>query len=165
MKNNHLSPAIYAGTFDPITKGHQNLIQRASNWFNPLYIAVAKAHHKKTLFTLKERTEIIKEIFHNQENIIVHPFDGLLAELAKNLKINTIIRGVRSIIDFDNETKMAQINQQLNPAIDTIILPAKADLANISSSLVKEIAQLNGKLDDMVDEIVKKALQQKNNHK
>lgn len=137
--------AIYPGTFDPITYGHLDIIIRATKIFDHIIIAIAKNTKKKPIFNLKERIKLTQKVTLNLKNIKkVLGFNDLLANLAKQEKSNILIRGVRTIFDFDYEIKLAAINKQIYPKLDSIFFLSSKEVSFISSSFVKEIAQYQG---------------------
>ena len=153
--------ALYPGTFDPMTLGHEDVVYRATQMFDKVVVAVAAAHHKKTLFTLEERLAMAKEVTQDFGNVSVVPFSGLLCDFVHSQSARVIVRGLRSVTDYDYETQMAGMNRHLAPEIDTIFLHTSASVQHISSSLVREIASLGGKIEDLVSPCVLKALQGK----
>ena len=152
--------AIYPGTFDPITFGHLDILERASLLFDKIILAVANNANKFPLFSVEERAEIaqleIKRL--NLKNITVVSFDTLLVDFAKNQKINIIIRGIRAVSDFEYEFQMAYINKKLFPELETIFLPASEKSHFISATLVKEVAKLGGNLSGLVSEEIAKKI-------
>ena len=136
--------AVFPGTFDPITLGHQDLIRRSAGLFASVVVAVAAAHHKKTLFTLEERLETVRELFASFANVRVEPFSGLVRDFAVAQSASVMVRGVRSVTDFDYEAQLAGMNRALAPDVDTIFLTPDARYQFISSTLVREIATLKG---------------------
>lgn len=137
--------AIYPGTFDPITYGHLDIITRSTKIFDNIIIAVSENKQKKPIFNLKERVKLTYDATSHLKNIKkVFGFNGLLANLAKKERINILIRGVRTIFDFDYEIKLASINKQIYPDLDSIFLLASKEVSFISSSFVKEIAKYKG---------------------
>lgn len=146
--------AVYPGTFDPITLGHQNLIERAARLFGTVVVAVAAAHHKKTLFTLDERLELVHEIAVPLGNVRVEPFTGLVRDFAVAQGAAVMVRGVRSMTDFDFETQLAGMNRSLAPDLDTVFLTPDARYQFISSTLVREIATLQGNVGQFVAPLV-----------
>jgi pantetheine-phosphate adenylyltransferase len=147
--------AIYPGTFDPITNGHIDIIQRASKLFNQVIIAIAESPHKNPLFNLKDRINLVKvSLFENSSNIKIYGFNELLIDFAKSHQANIIIRGLRTTSDFEYELQLASMNNHLNNNIETLFLPTTTKYCHISSSLVREIARLNGDIKDFVPEIV-----------
>lgn len=135
---------IYAGSFDPVTMGHLDIIQRAEKIVDYLIVAVLKNRAKKALFSSDERVSILKAVIKEQENIEVTEFDGLLVEFAKIRQANLLIRGLRAATDFEYELQLAQINHKLYTPIDTVFLATSAEYAYVSSSVVKEIASYHG---------------------
>ena len=136
--------AVFPGTFDPITLGHQDLIRRSAGLFANVVVAVAAAHHKKTMFTLEERLETVREVFSALANVRVEPFSGLVRDFAVAQGASVMVRGVRSVTDFDYEAQLAGMNRALAPDVDTIFLTPDARYQFISSTLVREIATLKG---------------------
>lgn len=136
--------AIFPGTFDPITLGHQDLITRAAGLFSQVVVAVAVAHHKKTLFSLEERLDAVRSVFADMPAVRVLPFTGLVAEFARAQGAQAMVRGVRSVADFDYEAQLAGMNRSLAPEVQTVFLTPDARYQFISSTLVREIATLRG---------------------
>ena len=154
--------AVYPGTFDPFTNGHRDLVQRAaSNIFDKVYICVAENSRKDTLFSLDERIELAKKSLSELENIEVIGFNGLLVDFAKELKAKVILRGLRVVSDFEYEFQMSSMNKKLNDGIESIFLTPSESYAFLSSSLVKEIAELGGDVSEFVSKEVKEAIQRK----
>ena len=151
--------AIYSGTFDPITLGHEDVIRRAAGLFDNLIVAVAVAHHKKTLFNLEVRISIAQAALKNIANVKVLPFDGLIMDFCAQHKASAVVRGVRNMTDFDYETQMAAMNRKLRPQVETVYLLPAADVQCISSTLVREISKLGGSVDAMVSSHVAAALE------
>ena len=136
--------AVFPGTFDPITLGHQDLIRRSASLFGTVIVAVAVAHHKKTMFTLDERLAMVREVFRALPNVQVESFTGLVRDFAVNHGAQVMVRGVRSVTDFDYEAQLAGMNRALAPDVDTVFLMPDARYQYISSTLVREIATLKG---------------------
>ena len=154
--------AVYPGTFDPFTNGHRDLVQRAaSNIFDKVYICVAENSRKDTLFSLDERIELARKSLSEIENIEVIGFNGLLVDFAKELKAKVILRGLRVVSDFEYEFQMSSMNKKLNNGIESIFLTPSESYAFLSSSLVKEIAELGGDVSEFVSKEVKEAIQRK----
>ena len=153
--------AIYPGTFDPITKGHADITRRAANLFDKVIIAVADTTSKKTLFTIDKRVELARKVLAGINNIEVIPFRALATDLAREKNASVIVRGIRAVSDFDYEFQMAGMNRQLNPDIETVFLTPAENLACTTSSLVREIASLDGDVGIFVDPIVVAALKDK----
>lgn len=145
---------IYPGSFDPVTLGHLDIIKRASNLVDKLYVAVIKNKKKKSLFTVDERLDMLERVTKDIHNVEVESFDGLTVEYAKQKDANVIFRGLRAVTDFEYELQIAQTNHQLNPKIDTVFLITNVEYAYLSSSIVREIASYNGEIDRFVPELV-----------
>ena len=150
--------AVYSGTFDPITLGHEDVARRAAGLFDTVIIAVAVAHHKKTLFSLETRLELTKAALKNIANVVVLPFDGLIMDFCKAHGATAVVRGVRNVTDFDYEAQMAAMNRKLLPTVETIFMLPSADVQPISSTLVREISKLSGDVSQMVSNPVAVAL-------
>jgi pantetheine-phosphate adenylyltransferase len=152
--------AVYPGTFDPVTYGHIDVIKRALRIFDKVIIAVAeKSARKETIFTKEERIAMIKEL--RIEDTEVESFSNLLVDYLRNKKINTVIRGLRAVSDFDREFQMAVANNQLYPEMETIFIMTDKKYFYLSSSLVRELAKLGGSVKNMVPENVENALKKK----
>ena len=136
--------AVYPGTFDPITLGHQDIIRRAAGLFGTVVVAVAAAHHKKTMFSLQERLETVREVLKPYANVQVEPFSGVVRDFAVLHGARAMVRGVRSVTDFDFESQLAGMNRALAPDVETVFLTPDARFQHISSTLVREIATLKG---------------------
>lgn len=150
--------AVYSGTFDPITLGHLDVVTRAAGLFDQLIIAVAVAHHKKTIFSLEARVEYAQAATKNIANVSVLPFDGLIMDFCKAHQAVAVVRGIRNLTDFDYEAQMAAMNRKLVPEVETVFLLPEAHLACISSTLVREISKLGGDVSQMVTADVLAAL-------
>jgi len=153
--------AIYPGSFDPITLGHIDIIERASKMFDEVYVGVLVNVNKNPLFSIDERLEMIKESVAHLSNVKVVSFGGLLVEFAKQNNINFIIRGLRAVTDFEYELQLAQTNHVLNKEVDTVFLTSKAEYAYISSSSVREIAHFGGDFSKLVTKSVAKKIKAK----
>ncbi len=153
--------AVYPGTFDPVTNGHLDVIERAAKIFDELIVAVTTNPAKTPWFTLEERVEMLKECCSHLPNVTVEAFDGLLVNFVRQKGAKIIIKGLRAVTDFDYEFQMAAINRKLAPEIETLFLMTSLPYAYLSSSAVKEVASLNGCLKDLVPENVAKRLRQK----
>jgi pantetheine-phosphate adenylyltransferase len=136
--------AVFPGTFDPITLGHQDLIRRSAQMFGTVIVAVAMAHHKKTMFTLDERLSMVAEVMQPLANVQVQSFTGLVCDFAVARDATVMVRGVRSVTDFDYEAQLAGMNRALAAQVDTIFLTPDSRFQFISSTLVREIATLKG---------------------
>ncbi len=153
--------AIFAGSFDPITNGHLDIIQRASKLFDELQIGVLINPNKKGLFTLEERVELIKACTKDLNNIKVIEFQGLLVNYCEEHKIDTLVRGVRSEADVNYELQMAHMNKELNAHIETIFLPTNKQYSFVSSSLIKEVLKFEADVKNLVPKEVFEALKHK----
>lgn len=153
--------ALYPGSFDPVTLGHKDIIQRASNIFDKVIVAVAVNYKKQTLFTNEERVKLLQESVREFKNVEISQFEGLSVEYARKCKARVLIRGLRAISDFEAELSMASINKELDNELDTVFLMTAKQYAFLSSSAVKEIARMEGSLDSMVDPHVAKALKER----
>ena len=153
--------AVYPGTFDPITLGHQDIIRRAAALFGTVVVAVAAAHHKKTLFSLEERLASVREVLQPYANVRVEAFTGLVRDFAVSQGAGAMVRGVRSVSDFDFETQLAGMNRALAPGVETVFLTPDARYQYISSALVREIATLQGDVAQFVAPPVHRRLLQK----
>ena len=150
--------AIYAGTFDPITLGHLDLIARAAKIFDKLILAVSEYSRKQTLFSLKERVAMARRIARKFKNVEVDSFSGLLVDYAKARKVRVLIRGIRAFSDFEFEFQMALTNRKLAPEIETLFLMPNEDFSYVSSSTVREVAQFGGDVSNFVAKPVQQAL-------
>lgn len=153
--------AVYAGTFDPITYGHVDLIDRASRIFDRVIIAVAASPNKQPLFSLDERVELAAKVLSQHQNVVVEGFNSLLLEFAKTHEANVILRGLRAVADFDYEFQLASMNRFMNPDIESMFLMPSEKYMYISSSIVREIAKLGGDVTGFVPPLVVKALESK----
>ena len=142
--------ALYPGTFDPITLGHEDIVRRAARMFDQVVVAVASAHHKKTMFTLDERLAMTREALHDCSNVQIKTFDGLVIDFAASLGASTMVRGIRSMTDFDYEFQLAGMNRRLAPKIDTVFLNTLDVYQCISSTLVREVNNLGGDVTQFV---------------
>jgi pantetheine-phosphate adenylyltransferase len=142
--------AIYSGTFDPITNGHMDIICRASNIFEEVIIAVAQSEAKNPMFDHEQRVKFVKAATNKIENVKVVGFDTLLVDLATELKMNTIVRGLRAVSDFEYELQMGYANSSINKDIETLYLMPKLENAFVSSTIVREVIKFNGKYQHLV---------------
>ena len=145
--------AIYPGTFDPMTKGHVDLIERACKLFDEIVIAIAASEAKNPLFTLDERIQIAEKIFEGNNKVKVVGFSGLLVDLAKDNNAKILIRGLRVVADFEYEFQLANMNRAMMPELESVFLTPKEQYSYISSSLVKEICKMGGDVSEFVDPI------------
>ena len=152
-----MKKAVYSGTFDPVTNGHLSVLDKASKMFDQVVVAVAYDNYKKSLFTYEERVNLLKECTKHLENVVVVGFEGLLVEYAKSIDAVAIVRGLRMVSDFDYEMQMAAFNKHLAPNIDTVFFAAHNDFTYISSSMIRNIAQLDGDIGFFVPQAVEDA--------
>ncbi|HLE55443.1 MAG TPA: pantetheine-phosphate adenylyltransferase [Rhodothermia bacterium] len=150
--------AIYAGSFDPVTRGHEDLIRRSCEFVDKLVVAVALNSVKKPLFTADERVELIRRVTGDNSCVEVHQFEGLLVNFARSVGATLIIRGLRAMSDFEYEFQMALMNRHLSPGLETVFMIPSIDTTYISSSIVREIAMHGGSLDGLVHPAVAEAL-------
>jgi len=152
--------AVYPGSFDPVTRGHEDLIRRARRFADRLIVAVAVNPAKQPLFSLDERVALIRRVV-DDPAIEVSAFDGLLAEFARAAGATLIVRGLRAVSDFEYEFQMALMNRNLAPGIETVFLVPAFDLTYLSSSLVREVARFGGDVSSLVHPAVQQALKKK----
>jgi pantetheine-phosphate adenylyltransferase len=153
--------AIYPGSFDPVTFGHIDLIKRAQEIFSEVIVAVAHNPHKRPLFSVKERVDMLKKAVAGMQGVVVDDFDGLVVEYARKKKAKVLIRGLRMISDFEYEFQMALTNRKLSPDIETIFLMPQESYSYLSSKLLKEAASLGADLSAFVPDFVRKALKKR----
>jgi pantetheine-phosphate adenylyltransferase len=153
--------AIYPGTFDPVTNGHADLIERAANMFSHVIVGIAANPSKKPLFSLEERVALITEVTKHLPNVEVIGFRGLLADFAEDQGATILIRGLRAVSDFEYEFQLANMNRRLNPNLESVFLTPSEENSFISSTLVKEVALHRGKVDQFCPPVVQAALTQK----
>lgn len=150
---------IYPGSFDPVTYGHLDIINRSAKMFDLLIIAVLKNSSKQPLFTVEERVQLLQKVTKNLGNVSIEAFDGLLVDFAAKRNATTIVRGLRAVSDFEYELQIAQTNHKMNSNIDTIFLTTSLEYSYLSSSVVREIATHNGNITNFVPaEIVESVL-------
>ena len=150
--------AVYSGTFDPFTLGHEDVVRRAAGLFDQVVVAVAMAHHKKTLFSLEERVQHVQHATKNIAGVTVLPFDVLIMDFCARQNACAVVRGIRNLTDFDYEAQMAAMNRKLRPQVETVFLLPDAPLQCISSTLVREISKLGGDVAQMVSPAIAAAL-------
>ena len=150
--------AIYPGSFDPITNGHLDVIERARKLFDEVVVAVTHNDEKQPLFSLNDRLGLLRETAGKIDNVRIAEFEGLLVEFARNEEAGVVIRGLRAISDFEFEFQMALMNRKLDSAVETIFLMPKEEYTYLSSRIVKEIARLGGNVSGFVPACVAKAL-------
>lgn len=153
--------AVYPGSYDPLTNGHIDIIERGLKIFDKIIVAVMKNPAKTYLFSLEERQQILRSVFKDPQRIEIDHFEGLLVDYLNQKKISTVVRGLRAISDFEIEFQMALMNRKIEPRIETIFFVPSDSYSFLSSKLVKEIYQLGGEVSSMVPEIVDLKLKEK----
>jgi pantetheine-phosphate adenylyltransferase len=153
--------AIYAGSFDPITRGHEDLVSRSLEFVDKLVVAVATNVAKQPLFTAGERVELIRAAVNNNARVEVRQFSGLLVDFAREVNAKVLIRGLRAVSDFEYEYQMALMNRHLSPRLETVFMVPSLDTTYISASLVREVARFGGAIADLVHPAVATALREK----
>lgn len=153
--------AVYTGSFDPMTLGHLDVIERASGLFDRLIVGIGEASAKTPLFPLKERIALVKKICADLKNVEVESFKGLAVDFARSLKATALIRGLRSSADYNYEMQMALMNRAMAPDLETLFIPTSPQFSHISSSLAKEIALHGGDVNLLVPALVSKKLAEK----
>jgi pantetheine-phosphate adenylyltransferase len=156
-----VTTAIYAGSFDPLTRGHEDLIHRSCEFVDSLVVAIAHNSTKRPLFTLEERMQLIRSAIGDDKRVRVEKFDGLLVDFAKEVGASLIIRGLRAVSDFEYEFQMALMNRHMSPGLETVFMVPSVETTYISSSIVREVAQHGGKLEGLVHPSVAAALRAK----
>jgi pantetheine-phosphate adenylyltransferase len=153
--------AVYPGTFDPMTLGHEDVVRRATQLFDRVIVAVAAGHHKKAMFTLQERIEMAKDVTADYSQVNVESFSGLLRDFVVARGGKAMVRGLRAVTDFDYEFQLAGMNRSLMPEVETVFLTPSDKFQFISSTFVREIAVLGGEVDKFVSPIVQQRLMEK----
>lgn len=153
--------AIYPGSFDPMTRGHEDLIRRALGFVDRLVVAVAQNSGKQPMFTVEERVALMQEAFRNESRVDVKSFTGLLVDFAKAEGANLLIRGLRAVSDFEYEYQMALMNRHLSPGLEIVFMVPSIDTTYISASLVREVARFGGDVTTLVHPLVADAMRAK----
>src|SRR5215813_8662972 len=153
--------AIYPGSFDPPTFGHMNIVERGLGIFQKIIIAVARNTSKKSILSPEERAELLRKLFKGRREVEVDQFEGLLVDYAKRKKSHVILRGLRTVADYEYELQMSFSNKNLNPKIETIFMMTESRFSHISSTIIKEIAYFGGSVKGMVHPLVEQALKAK----
>jgi pantetheine-phosphate adenylyltransferase len=153
--------AIYPGSFDPLTNGHVDIIQRGSALFDRIVVAIAINIEKAPLFTVPERVDIARKVFASYANVEVDTFDGLLVDYARSRRASALVRGLRAVSDFEYEMQMALMNRRLNPEVETIFMMPAEPYTYVSSRLVKEVVALGGSVSGIVPTVVEDRLREK----
>jgi pantetheine-phosphate adenylyltransferase len=153
--------AIYPGSFDPLTYGHIDIVERALEIFDKVIVAIANNAEKRSLFTIEERVTLVKEIFKDTPNVIADSFKGLLVEYVAKTNAKVILRGLRATSDFEYEFHMASMNRSLSPQLDTLFMMTSKDYFFVSSRTIKEVASLGGAVEGLVPNLVARELKKK----
>ena len=153
--------AIYPGSFDPLTNGHVDIIERGARIFDLIVVAILVNAEKSPLFTTHERVEIAREVFRNRPNVEIDTFGGLLVDYVARRHAHVIVRGLRAISDFETEFQMALMNRRLDPKIETVFMMPAEQYTYISSRLIKEVFSLGGRVSGLVPETVERRLREK----
>ena len=153
--------AVYPGTFDPLTRGHEDLVRRASRLFDSLILGIAESRAKRTYFTLNERIDIAREVLADVKNVQIVGFEGLLTDFVRKQGARVVLRGLRAVSDFEYEFQLAGMNRDLYPDLETVFLTPSGEHMFISATLVREIATLGGDVSKFVHPSVVKRFQQK----
>jgi pantetheine-phosphate adenylyltransferase len=153
--------AVYPGSFDPLTNGHVDIIERGTHLFEKIIVAILVNAEKSPLFSTEERLEIVRETFRGRPNVEVDTFDGLLVDYVGRRKANVIVRGLRALSDFETEFQMALMNRRLSPNVETVFMMPAEQYTYISSRLIKEVFALGGQVRGLVPDIVVTRLQEK----
>ncbi|ELP6757216.1 pantetheine-phosphate adenylyltransferase [Vibrio vulnificus] len=161
MSKKALSRVVYPGTFDPITNGHLDLIERAAKMFDEVIIAVAASPSKNTMFTLEERVDFARQVTRHLDNVTAHGFSGLMVDFARAVDANVLIRGLRTTVDFEYEFGLTNMYRRLLPGLESVFLTPSEEHAFISSTIVREVAIHGGDVTQFVPTVVAEALHQK----
>ena len=153
--------AVYPGSFDPLTNGHVDIIERGARLFDRIIVAILVNAEKSPLFTTAERVDIARKVFKDWSNVDVDTFDGLLVDYVEKRKANVLVRGLRAVSDFEYEFQMALMNRHLNPAVETVFMMPAEKYSYISSRLIKEVFSLGGPVHGLVPELVETRLREK----
>jgi pantetheine-phosphate adenylyltransferase len=153
--------AVYPGSFDPITNGHLDILNRGLELYDKVIVAIAVNIEKKSLFTVEERKDLIRVSVGNNPRVIIDSFEGLLVDYLKRIEAAFVIRGLRAMSDFEYEFQMASMNRNLNPSMDTLFMMTSKDYFFVSSRTVKEVAMFGGSVDEFVPKIVVTRLKEK----
>ena len=153
--------AVYPGSFDPLTNGHVDIIERGTRLFDKIVVAILVNVEKSPLFSMQERVEIVREVFKGHPNVEVDTFEGLLVDYVAARKADVIVRGLRALSDFETEFQMALMNRRLNSHIETVFMMPAEQYTYISSRLIKEVFSLGGRVNGLVPDMVEARLRQK----
>ena len=157
--------AIYPGSFDPVTNGHLDIIERGAQICDELIVAVLQNKVKSSLFSVEERVRMLNEVTNHLPNVKIFAFDGLLVDFARQMDAKMIIRGLRAITDFEYELQMAQTNHKLAPEVETVFLTTSLDYSFLSSTTVKEVASFQGDISQFVPKVIEEKIKEKQKEK
>lgn len=160
-----MKTAVYPGSFDPFTNGHLDIVDRASEIFDRLVVAVAVNSSKQGLFTLEERLDLMKAVLKGRDRVEVTSFDGLLVDFAAEIEATAIVRGIRAVTDFDYEYAIYQVNREMNSRVETVFLLASKEYSYLSSTILKEVARYGRSVDKYAPAVVAEALLARFGHK
>ncbi len=153
--------AVYPGSFDPITYGHMDILTRGLQLFDKVIVAIANNIEKKSLFTVEEKKELIRQSINGNPNVLIDSFDGLLVDYVRKVNAPIVIRGLRAMSDFEYEFQMASMNRNLNPEMDTIFMMTSKDYFFVSSRTIKEVAAFQGSIGEFVPPVVEQRLRER----
>jgi pantetheine-phosphate adenylyltransferase len=156
--------AVYPGTFDPVTCGHQDIVERSLRVFDRVVVGIGPNPKKAPLFTIQERLSMLQEVFKGLPEVRIRSFDGLLVNFVREENAHAIVRGLRAISDFESEFQMALMNRKLDSEIETVYLMPSEEYSYLTSSMIKEIAQFGGDISSLVPPVVKEMLEKKFKH-
>ncbi len=157
--------AVYPGSFDPVTNGHIDLVERGLRIFDRVIVAVAPSVNKSPLFTLEERLELLGEVLGGNAKVEIDVMEGLVVDFVQRREATAVIRGLRAVSDFEYEFQMSLMNRKMDPTFETVFLMPSARYTYLSSSIIKEVARFGGSLKDMVPEVVRRRLKEKAHRK
>lgn len=156
-----MKTALYAGSFDPITNGHLDIITRAAGLFDKLTVTIARNAGKKPLFSVEQRIQMVKEVCKNLRNVEVSSFEGLLKDAVNEFDASCVVRGLRSVSDYEYESQMAMMNRELNPNCETVFFMPSPELSYVSSRMIREIASFGGDINAFVPNIIAEKLKER----
>ncbi|WP_430882836.1 pantetheine-phosphate adenylyltransferase [Fusibacter sp. JL216-2] len=156
-----MKTAVYPGSFDPVTKGHLDIIERSSKLFDKVIVVASNNTSKTPMFTVSEKVDLLTQVVSHLDNVVVDSFHGLLVDYVDKNNVDVIVKGLRAISDFEMEFQMAGMNRKLNPKAETVFLMTSTDYSYLSSSIVKEIFKLGGPIHELVPQVVEDAMKKK----
>ncbi len=153
--------AVYPGSFDPVTLGHLDIIERSLELFDEVIVAVMYNRNKRPMFDVEERVELLRKSTAHLKNVTIDSHEGLLIDYLKRKDLNIVVKGLRAISDFEAEFQMASVNQKLSPGVETVFIMTRTEYMYLSSSIVKEVASFNGDISNFVNNVVSEAIEEK----